>query len=961
MPTLDDQVLNRSGRHLDGAYDQRRARSSSPIKTRTARVDLPPIPYATDDDIKSVSSGSSRVSDELKLLSKSPISKRLHINAVGTGSKYVIPIPFTLQLPPKLSPRNRTPASSCASSPERQKSPSRLMYTGNGYEMIDSDDGNSFSEAQLNKAIAMSPRTPSKSPSGPKGIYTKPKKDLDEMSVINEVPSGGNSRASSLHSRLREIAQETPPAVPTKPVKAMTSSRSGPIHRAPYPTDLDSDKLRFSSVNLTRNPPPPPHNDYQLQKTTTIANFSQVRDSDNSPYREEKRLFSNGSAVSSSRSFSSVEDAIRGRSVSDFRRGFGNYPHKDESMVAESESESTSASYSESENSSMTASSASWDSLQHSVDITIGDGKSMLANESESDSRSVSECGSESESEEEEAQDSWTNSDSSVEAASETNKNAVVNSLYLSNVNLPISVERKVTSESVNSKVPESEVPSQPIVNHGINGAGREFSFPNDTTNITNSPSIKSRKDPYETKSTKFNFSTDAGQIEIPDIDNLSSNYNWSESQYYTKEDAPASKDELSSKSDAASSFLEPIGFPSQAAKQVVQLQFQNMYNGSDADSDSDMESITYSAYSTTPKSKSTPCLSSGTQKSLPPLPQETPEKQSQLQPPANMRGLGHRRGHTRSKSVDLDSLFSMNMRESVRTNEPPKPEGANNTEETESFIVNEPPKKISYEVDFTEVEKGDDEMQTPHGLDRTFTEHLRKTLGKMEKLDLKSKAPNDIHIPPRSPEKMVPSFERQMFRLPPKPRFDDNSSNSATSYQSSRSAFSNDSTAASDAESVVIDLTEDKFDICTVKRNNSTASYMSITEKTKDGKPVEVVLVDDDQKDELESIYSKYRNDNWLFRTNSTTSSSASFSSGASFDSNARSETALKIKPREKLAAIGGPPNVGVSQRYHKSLAVPGRELSKSSSRYSSRRHFKLSSMRQAEQQNQLPFVPEY
>ena len=950
MPTLDDQVLNRSGRHLDGAYDQRRARSSSPIKKRITRVDLPPIPYATEEDIKSVSSGGSRVSDELKLLSKSPLSKRLHINAAGSGSKYVIPIPFTLQLPPKLSPRNRTPASSCALSPERQKSPSRLMYTGSGYEMVDSDDGNSFLEAQLNKAIAMSPKTPTKSPSGPKGIYTKPKKDLDEMSVINEVPSAGNSRASSLHSRLRELAQETPPAVPAKPVKSMKTSKSGPIHPVPYPMDLEAEKLRFSSVNLQRKPPPAAQNDHQLQKTTTIANFSQVRDSDNSPYREQIRLFSEGSAVSSSRSFSSVEEAVRGRLVSDFRRGFGNYPNKDESMVAESESESTSASYSESENSSITASSASWDSLQNSVDITIGDGKSMVAEESAEDSQIESE-----------GEDSWT--DSSVENASETNKNTVVNSLYLPNVDLPISVERKATLESEKLKKPDDDVTSQPILSHGNNGAGREFSFPNNTTNITNSPSIKSRKDPYENKSTKFNFSTSAGQIEIPDIDNLSSNYNWSESSQYlavyqgTKEDARETKDESSSKSEAGLLVLEPIGFPSQAAKQVVQLQFQNMYHGSDADSDSDMESITYSAYSTTPKSKSTPCLLSGTQKSLPPLPQEVTETQPQLQPPVNMRAMGHRRGHTRSKSVDLDSLFSMNMRESVRTNEPSKFESVKDTEETENIIVNEPPKKISYEVDFTEVEKGDDEMQTPHGLDRTFTEHLRKTLGKMEKLDLKGKATNDIYIPPRLSEKTVPSFERQMFRLPPKPRFDDNSSNSATSYQSSRSAISKDSTTASDTDSVEIDLTADKFDICTVKRNNSTASYMSITEKTKEGKPVEVVLVDDDQKDELESIYSKYRNDNWLFRTNSTTSSSASFSSGASFDSNARSETALKLKPRDQLAAIGRPP---ISQRYQKSLAVPGRELSKSSSRYSNRRYSKLQTIRQAEGQNQLPIVQE-
>ena len=66
------------------------------------------------------------------------------------------------------------------------------------------------------------------------------------------------------------------------------------------------------------------------------------------------------------------------------------------------------------------------------------------------------------------------------------------------------------------------------------------------------------------------------------------------------------------------------------------------------------------------------------------------------------------------------------------------------------------------------------------------------------------------------------------------------------------------------------------------IDRSGSTRSYKSTTE-TINGKDVEVVLVDDDDDeqeddeedddkgssyDELLSIYSKYRNDTWLFKT---------------------------------------------------------------------------------------------
>lgn len=907
MPTVDDQVLNRSGRRLDGAFDQRRARSSSPVKKRSLMyADLPPIPIAAEEDIKSVSSGGSRISEELKQLSKSPVSKRLHINT--TGSRYVIPIPFTLQLPPKLSPSNRSPVASRSPSPERLKSPSRLMYTGNGYEMFESDEDTGFLEAQLNKAIAISPRTPTKPPTGAKGIYTKPKKQLDEMSVIDEVPSGANSRASSVYSKHGKKVAEQPPPVPEKSTARLPTSKSGPINRTPYPMDVNNEMIqqKRSVTDLRRRPPPPMKSFGQLQKTTTLADISQHRDSEKSPYRDstlDYRVFSNESGVSSSRSFSSVEDAIRERLVSDFTRGFGNYKYSREDNDQESSSDSSSISDSESgsDASSVTASSASWDSIQNSVDITINDGKSVIEEASASD-----------------VDRSWTYSDSSMEAATQ-NKNTVVNNLYLANNQSSPMVANKQTdmeSETSQSEEDASNVSNGSQVEN--EGLGKSFSFPNNLTNITNSPSMKSRADPYESQTKRSDYSTPNGQIEIPNIDNYDDVYGWKSEDVNENEDSEVSEESENEEPASMATAqiedvhaeaqltdtappLEPIGFPSAAAKKVVKLQFLDMYDGSDSETDSDIGSITYSAYSTTPKSVSTPCLSSGTQKSLPPLPDynaKVPATTS-LQSSASIKPTHSRPGHARSKSVDLDSLFSMNMRDSVNSTQHQKTTDATDTD-AQNIVVSEPPQKVLYEVDFNEVEKGNDEMQTPHGLDRTFTEHLRNTLGKMQKLDLNAQKGRSFTVPPRLPEKMVPSFERQMFRLPPKQTIDDNSSTSATSYQSSRTAISNDSTAASDTESVVIDLTGDGVDICTVKRNNSTASYISITEKTKDGNAVEVVLVDDDEPgDELASLYSKYRNDNWVFRTNSTTSSSASFSSAASYDSIARSETNLRLKPK--------------------------------------------------------------
>ncbi|GEQ69268.1 hypothetical protein JCM33374_g2939 [Metschnikowia sp. JCM 33374] len=89
----------------------------------------------------------------------------------------------------------------------------------------------------------------------------------------------------------------------------------------------------------------------------------------------------------------------------------------------------------------------------------------------------------------------------------------------------------------------------------------------------------------------------------------------------------------------------------------------------------------------------------------------------------------------------------------------------------------------------------------------------------------------------------------------------------------SSKTGRATESTAPTENDNIVIDLTEEKYDICMISRNESTTSYKSTIEKTKDGKNVEVVLVEEDEecddRDDLSSIYSWYMT-NWEDRNRS-------------------------------------------------------------------------------------------
>lgn len=97
----------------------------------------------------------------LKEISRSPVSERLHVKS--SDGRYVIPIPFTLKLPPKLNTEQVSPSgkdlkdSSGPSLPHRH---SKLVFTGTEYEKMGylSESDNDESEIKMYPVSTPSPK-----------------------------------------------------------------------------------------------------------------------------------------------------------------------------------------------------------------------------------------------------------------------------------------------------------------------------------------------------------------------------------------------------------------------------------------------------------------------------------------------------------------------------------------------------------------------------------------------------------------------------------------------------------------------------------------------------------------------------------------------------------------------------------------------------------------------------------
>lgn len=494
-------------------------------------------------------------------------------------------------------------------------------------------------------------------------------------------------------------------------------------------------------------------------------------------------------------------------------------------------------------------------------------------------------------------------------------------------------------------------------------GTGKRFSFPNSLHNVTNSRDLdRSTGTQLHRKS---HSSLLGGVIEIPDLDNdalyapngpyaaLAYSYGLRSSMGQEKEEEKEEKDDLeASASDSPS--LEPIGVPSRAAHDSLREHFRSMHT--DDDSDTDIESAFMPPIT---KSMSVPLFATARPENerkmleLPPLPRQMPAHRRrklmfgiQFNAEDDMKEYNAPKGHSKLRSMDLGMLERELSRgsggskekdavqEQISTKEfsseehaprrayygdkhsiplprkaysPEKevtkaprrayssekvaapetfkektPSGALQPEKAlpESLVIAEPPASVSYQVDFTEASSHDDTHAfTPahHTVSdiRRNTEELTSGLRLLKIKDRPRAAP----------------VRRKSA-----------SNASASTYQSSSSNRDTASTSASDSGSVVIDLTKENYDVCIMERQNSTLSYRLVTEKTKDGREVEVVLVeeDDDERDDLMSIYSKYNLD-WLLRQNLVL---LQVSSTASFDSGVASEAQLSLK-RPQTATV--------------------------------------------------------
>lgn len=912
----------------------RRARSSSPIKNRHSLppnffdMKLPLLPYASSDDLRSLSSnsssgasGSSMSSDQLKKLSKSPFSKRLHINT-PTGSGHVIPIPFAISLPPKLSPKNNH-ARSRSPSPDRKLKPkTKLVFNGVDYEKVDTL---SSDEETPNNTLASSispklppPKTtlsppksnlsPPSSPTGPprqrgpppvsqnkRKSAKRPVKQLqaDELSIIEEQSnSDASSRASSIRGRNRgddekslppppETVYEEPPKTPVKtPVR--TNIR---IVTSPERQVEEAKQRELAETKQSAMPRHTTENNLVALKVPQSTSYLQI----------QKRSFSDESHVSSLSSFSCAGDDLSLTRKSTLYNA--NVPHRDASNRSQSTIESSESTISNGSNNS-------WDSLQRSIDLSRKNTHSSYEDMSDNDDQYETTISSEkplpmpSPPRGAPDTDKDTINDSSV-----MNESSIINEYYStmledneeSNIKDKISelpaIKEIITSKSIDEvenqnverevhinvsneadvsqvAVPQETDDSQETIEFKSTkekdnkGLGKSFNFPNNYNNITNDEATKKRIFSNETFKSRYSyFSNIDGQIEIPDLSEAS----FSEIGSMRRSVAASTIhgttfDDLQTDDDTELD-LEPIGVPSQRGKRNVTEQFKHLYDTSDSDSDNG--STNFSLYSGH-KSKSTPNLAARKNADLPPIPVEK-DIPKQTQTP--MRG-----GHTRNRSRHQrhKSMGNIDFNLDDLRNEPPKKPV---DEEQLNIQVAEPPKMVNYSVDFK------DSTNKGNELNKSFTV-------------------NDLHR-----IKTGNSI----------------SSGTASSYQSSKSAKRSDSTSISDVESVVIDLTADeKYDVCMIQRNESTLSYRSITEKHK-GKEVEVVLVDDDNEVDLESIYSKYGK-NWLGRSASMRSDTSTTSSTFSYNSMA-SEGQIRLKPANHSGSIADQRRMERSGPSHNSI----------------------------------------
>ncbi|CAN3376469.1 hypothetical protein DIURU_000132 [Diutina rugosa] len=631
-----------------------------------------------------------------------------------------------------------------------------------------------------------------------------------------------------------------------------------------------------------------------------------------------------------------------------------------------------------------TSSTSSWDSLQQSVDISLADKPSRQPRHSSAEWVTEEDEGEEEEEEDEEEEETATFGAASPRQGGRNFSNfgssALVqmapqaflrspshdNSHYfedsvigaymdVSGVNTTVNQTLDAiedNSDSVDNVSDEGEEATQESFNDsGNDGMGKRFSFPNDATNITNEAEFKQH--PVHQQQQPRGYTTPSGQIEIPDLNQVAA------SAYSSS--APRSSlvlfDDVASRASTASTeqtALEPLGEPTQAAQKVINDHFEAMH--SDSDSNTEISSTTFSMFNRS--------------KLAPPKDVED-QKEGKARAPSPSRHQRHRSHH----QIDVADLVApqtahsarrrrqsftvvdarepttpttpnhhhsrKSTRKSVKILSPPPPSdtsaasAVSATPEEMSIVVSPPPAPVEYAVDFVESSANDDSLtagycanaqsEAKHSIYARRYPHQRR-----RELTESSPTPASPGSPITPPDQVVPA-----------PLSASSMSMSSYHHSGSESAHTR-STAPSEVMVDGYHITAYKSPSPPVTTGAGTVANDGIN--TDDilisvhedigGQPTEVVLVadDDDDSDELLSIYSKYRR-NYLFRNSSTASRASGVSTATSATHNQVKEVGKLGVPSsafvEGLKVVSAAPMETiaekVSRRVHQQRAPVG------------------------------------
>lgn len=965
----------------------RRARSASPTKSRplSQNFDFQSLLHAHSTaslpgDLASQLYTGSLSPDQIKRLSRLPIARKIRIST----SQHALPIPFKLQLPPKLSYKLAPPSPEpnrgrTATSPKRsekalppspaRQSPRRLIFNGSAYEPAELSE----SELELSFWRPSGPHRPPATIANRKKVARFAQKHqsmpADQLSMIEEASSKASSRTSSVREDVKKVKNtkntrkdELPP---TPPALAQNSSNNNKntrsIQRKP-PPDLQSPApvpVQKPRLELVLPPPPPaklptsvsapllsqnrkinengPSTDssfdaprrletrvvteaprrrpeassytapkeIQMFPTTPEPGTQFVKETTDSPIEAfpqtppepkqgiphshachyklnlgeqtylkiGKRSFSDESKVLSVSSFSSVGDilnvhhdpAVRlykndGLAVSaNIARYLTNRPSRDASSAS----------------TSSTGTQSSWNSIQKSVDISIGD--SLLASEKSSiSSRSVSKSGlKEIYQIQELEENSFAEETTQPLKIVRTNANETLvddakepeKADNDDQVSFEVEDETETSgltedSGSVEESETESDSKEDVSVDDGNTGLGRGFSFPNDMTNITNSEEAKRRLERqrlHARSNSSLPLTRSCGQIQIPNLDELDNLLLRPvlETKFQGMSFNDFEKLKLHGADKENVSDIEPIGVPSVAAKQHLSEMYGNM-SSSEADSSFENESNASARKPLRAPPKEMPTsVSLGAIAS-----RKSPIRHARhrlmysfdfadiYQDPTPNNSISRNKaasGHKASKSIstplEAPKIVVDNPNSSTQDSLKNMPYlNQDDQEQPLNIVVAEPPKKVQYAVDFKEAvspKKPDPSFEQKFGT--PYYQHSMRRNGTRR-----------CAKPPSEQSNQISKSSQSMF---------------SDSLVTARETIS---TTPTDADSVIIDLTKEDYNICMIKRNDSTLSYRSVIEK-RDGKPVEVVLVEEDEekdsapklnpedRDDLLSIYSRY------------------------------------------------------------------------------------------------------